>query len=710
MSSFQRTAVALLLAVTVSSHAETVSIPLSGTATGSNIADLVVNPPLVDAGTSQAGLQTSVQIELRHVGGPGDTDLLINSIEVNGENAGQFSHNFSGPARVAAGTIEKIDVQFAPVDAGSKTAYLRIDHNGAESPHIILLTGTGTTVPQSQLATDTGTEKNFGTTTPSQPLTQNITISNDSSEANAPPVTIFNVVLSGPDASSYTTTFTDSVTLAPQQSIDIAVTLSSSITGSKTAQLQIQHDGENAPLNIQLLGAVNAGDGGNETEPEFKTTELFNAWPFKPTTLAFGPDNALYVAEQSGLIHRYEVDRISSNTYSATATETISLIQSIPNHNDDGTINTEVNQRLVTGIAVAGSASDPIVYVTSGDPRIGAGPSGTDLGLDTNSGMISKLVRSGTDWVKIDLVRGLPRSEENHQPNGMQLSADGNTLFVAMGGNTNMGAPSNNFAGLPEYAYSAAIVSVDLVQIGDSTLDLPTLDDEDRPGSNDFNDPFGGNNGKNMAILQSGSPLQIYAPGFRNAFDILIASNGKMYTVDNGPNSGWGPPPGSDCLNDFGAGGQTFGDGLHFIDGPGYYGGHPNPTRGNAATTFNASNPQSPLQVAANPIECSYQIPQTQDGALHVFNSSTNGLAEYTASNFGGSMQGDLLAASFDQSVHRVQLNADGNQVTGIAQLLTGLGIPLDVIAVGDSGPFPGTIWVADYSQNKIHIFEPIDY
>ena len=56
-----------------------------------------------------------------------------------------------------------------------------------------------------------------------------------------------------------------------------------------------------------------------------------------------------------------------------------------------------------------------------------------------------------------DLVRGLPRSEENHASNGLALDPVNNKLYIAQGGNTNMGAPSNNFALLPEYALSAAI-------------------------------------------------------------------------------------------------------------------------------------------------------------------------------------------------------------------------------------------------------------
>ena len=92
-------------------------------------------------------------------------------------------------------------------------------------------------------------------------------------------------------------------------------------------------------------------------------------------------------------------------------------------------------------------------------------------------------------------------------------------------------------------------------------------------------------------------------------------------------------------------------DTLHLITGPGYYGGHPNPTRANLANTFNAPDPQSPVS-PANPVECDYRRRAAtgpgRAGALATFADSTNGLAEYTASNFGGAMKGDLLAAGFD--------------------------------------------------------------
>jgi hypothetical protein len=133
---------------------------------------------------------------------------------------------------------------------------------------------------------------------------------------------------------------------------------------------------------------------------------------------------------------------VAANNYQVTATETINLIRDIPNYDDSGTRNFALTTRQVTGLLVVGTAASPVLYVTSSDPRIDGGSGGeNDLNLDTNSGVISRLTRSGSTWSKVDLVRGLPRSEENHASNGMQLDQLTNTLYLAQGGNTNAGGP-----------------------------------------------------------------------------------------------------------------------------------------------------------------------------------------------------------------------------------------------------------------------------
>jgi N-acetylneuraminic acid mutarotase len=442
-----------------------------------------------------------------------------------------------------------------------------------------------------------------------------------------------------------------------------------------------------------------------------------------PTSLQFGPDGRLYVAYQNGNIRVFSVDRVAANDYRITSTQAISLVNNIPNHNDNGQPNGSVTGRLVTGLHVAGTASSPVIYVTSSDPRFGVLTGETDL--DTNSGILSKITWNGSGWDRVDLVRGLPRSAEIHAPNGLALK--GGKLYVAIGGNTNHGASSVNFGLLPEYALSAAILSIDLSAIGVPPYDLPTLDDPERAGNPDANDPFGGNQGKNQAQLPSAGPVQLYAGGFRNPYDVVWHSNGYLYSMDNGGNDSAGAPPVGEgptgaCTNQQNEGGITDRDGLYRITGAGYYQGHPNPTRGNRSNTFGG---QSPIPAGmGNPEECDYQTSGSEDGVvkkdanndgLTFFNFSTNGITEYTASNFGGAMKNNLLVAQLDQggtgTVFRIVLTSEGKFQSREKLPVSGYGTdPLDVTSQEDGGQFPGTIWVAMHGSDEIAIFEPLDY
>jgi N-acetylneuraminic acid mutarotase len=527
-----------------------------------------------------------------------------------------------------------------------------------------------------------------------------------------PDIVVESTSISGSDAAQFSDDFDDSgsVTLPPGGSTTVSVKFAPSSSGQKSAALEVTHSGANSPLSVPLSGS------GTTTTVGFGTTSLVGETSDSPTSLQFGPDGRLYVAQFNGLIKVYNVQRNGPNSYSVTNTETIGSIQSIPNHDDNGALNPSLTTRLVTGLLVTGTAANPVIYVTSSDPRIGGGPDQGDLNLDTNSSMISRLKWDGTSWQKLDLVRGLPRSEENHASNGLALDQATNTLYVAQGGNTNKGAPSTNFAFLPEFALSAAVLSIDLDMIGESTYDLPTLDDEDRPGTADAGDPFGGNDGKNQARIVPGGPVQVYAPGFRNPYDLEITRAGRMYTIDNGGNAGWGDVPasegpGGNCTNEPRDLGTTDPDSLHLISGAGYYGGHPSPTRGNTNNKFNLTNPQSPVPVA-NAKECDYLDKTPANGALTTWSSSVDGLDEYTASNFSGAMDGDLIAADYVfNNVHRVELSSDGTAVQSNSVLFSTVGEkPLDVTTTGSGGPFPGTIWVADQGDWKIHVFEPADY
>ena len=425
----------------------------------------------------------------------------------------------------------------------------------------------------------------------------------------------------------------------------------------------------------------------------------------KVTTVRFGPDRRLYVGQQTGIIRALTLERLGPGSYRVTATEVIGLLIDIVNHNDNGAENRAVVGRQLTGIEVAGTADQPVIYAVTTDPRMGGGPSGLDVPIDTNSGVLSRLTRDGGKWRRTDLVRGLPRSGENHAGNGLVLDRTGSRLYLAQGGNTNNGAPSKQFAFTPEYALSGAILSIDLNAIGDTTFDLPTLDDPNRPGAADPGDPFGGAKGDNQARLPATGPVTVHAPGFRNPYDIVLTANGRLYTIDNGANPNWGDAPreaDGRCTNDPRSGGKRQEDTLHHIEAAGYYGGHPNPTRANPANVFAGQSPVA----AANPVECELR-PGRGSGALTTFPASTNGLVEYRSQAFGGAMAGDLLTASFDNRIYRLKLAPDG----GLSRkeiLFEDVGtVPLDLTAQDDGDVFPGTIWVGNFADGSITVFEP---
>ena len=506
-------------------------------------------------------------------------------------------------------------------------------------------------------------------------------------------------------------------------------------TATTKIGLQVKDEGGRAHKETVTL-TVRDVDESVPATINFDVNTLLGETAANPTSLQFGPDGRLYVADLKGAVHAFKIAETAAGGYSVTAAETINLVKSIANHNDDGALNASVAGRQVTGLVVTGTAAQPVIYVSSSDPRWGGGADGGDTGLDTNSGVITRLTKTATGWAKLDIVRGLPRSEENHSTNGLAYDAATNTLLVAQGGHTNAGAPSQKFAYLNEYALSAAILSVDLGKIGNKTYDIPTVDDPTRAQDG----VFGGNDGLNMAQLVAGGPVQVFSPGYRNIYDLTITEAGRIYTVDNGPNPTWGGWPtnegGGNATNQYnpsepGSTSVNNKDGLHLVT-KGYYGGHPNPLRANPdgaglytdndaglavwrkqGGTGKNDLPASWMPVPnslAKPVEGDYQQPGVDDGALYAWGGglSVNGLDEYTGAAFGGQLRGDLLAAALDSdTLFRIELNAAGTAVTKVSTLAANFANqPVDVIAQGDGGPFPGTVWVASL-DGKISVFRP---
>jgi len=252
-----------------------------------------------------------------------------------------------------------------------------------------------------------------------------------------------------------------------------------------------------------------------------------------PTKMAFGPDGRLYITTAVGRIYALTLDA----NRKVTASQVFLSIYNTPNTNDDNSPASGVVGRTVTGITFDpnSTAANPIMYVSNSDPRmVFNNNAGANL-VNTHSGTITRLNGPSFDDPanRLDVVTGLPKSRANHQVEDLRFGPDG-WIYMAVGANGNLGAPSNFFDFLPEYCTSASIVRAN-VRVITATL----------------NEIAGSTSTGPCNLTPNPGLFEVYATGFRNAYDLLWHTNGKLYANVNGSNNSLGstPGPADGCAN-----------------------------------------------------------------------------------------------------------------------------------------------------------------
>ena len=363
-----------------------------------------------------------------------------------------------------------------------------------------------------------------------------------------------------------------------------------------------------------------------------------------PTSLAFGPDGRLYVATLS-FSGPAEILALTLDP----ATQEVLDVELIA-----------TDLSYVLGIAFDPTAppSPVVLYASRQEPAA----------TDGFEGVVSRF--TAPNWEREDLITGLPTSAPNfnHYTNGLAFDATGR-LLIAQGSSTEAGLTAGVF--WPETPLSAAILI--------AAIHAPGFD-----GAISYS-PAGPPADDN--VDQVGGDVQVYASGIRNAYDLVVHSNGRIYATDNGKGL---EEASSSCTSS--ADDPSRADELNLIEEGNYY-GHPNRNRGRF-----------------DPRQCVYHAPEEGSGAGYTGpiavlpdHCSCDGIAEYTSAAFGGAMQGDLLYVHWNVgNVWRAQLADAGSAVLEPVMLASGLSAPLDV-TVGPNG----TIYVAELAGGQISYLAP---
>ena len=363
----------------------------------------------------------------------------------------------------------------------------------------------------------------------------------------------------------------------------------------------------------------------------------------RPTALTFGPDGRLYVAEQEGRIRAFTIDPLLNEI---TAVEQITAAADLQE--------------------VFGIAFDPSdvtlpapIYVTN--TSSGVGDDG-QTALGVYPGRVTKIHGPGYGMIT-DIITGLPVSRFTHQANGLVFDSSG-VLYIAHGSSTNAGLPGFLFL-QEEVPLTAAVLVADISAAGF-----------------DGNITYSPPNTYSSTVDQISGDVSEYATGFRNPYDLIIHSNGRMYITDNGPNLGSGPASTS-CTTQ---GPDPIGpDELNIVEAGIYY-GHPNRNRGRF-----------------DPAECVYHNGTEGSGAdwtgpIAELPTSSNGLIEYTSAAAGGKLLGDLFYAGFGTGViGHIVLSLDGSSVVAHEDFDSGFANPLDLTMGPD-----GSLYIAEYGGNQI--------
>jgi FG-GAP-like repeat/Abnormal spindle-like microcephaly-assoc'd, ASPM-SPD-2-Hydin/FG-GAP repeat len=218
--------------------------------------------PLSGTGVSPAGLPTSATFQKRPehtVSGAktvtltnrGTANLAVDSVALTGADADDFragSDTCTG-ATLAGGQSCSVQVRFAPLSPGFKTAGLRFTDSAPDGAQTVALSGAAFASPALALSPTSLKLGHVPVGTTSAAKT--VTLTNIGSLQ----MTIWSILVEGANASDFTG-LTQNCTgaLGPGQSCTASVAFQPTATGTRTATLTIQDSAPGSPHHLRLQG------------------------------------------------------------------------------------------------------------------------------------------------------------------------------------------------------------------------------------------------------------------------------------------------------------------------------------------------------------------------------------------------------------------------------------------------------------------------
>ena len=207
---------------------------------------LSVSPASLSFGNQTGGTSAAQVVTLTDIADIGAQPVSIESIAVNGTDAGDFAQTTTCGSSLAVGASCTISITFTPTQLGSRTASVTITDSAVGSPQSVALSGAGV----SPVSLSSGSLSFANQVTGTSSATQAVTLTN----IGAQPLSSVSIAVTVANAADFSQTNTCGTSVPAGGSCYISVTFTPAALGPLTASVTITDGAPGSPQSVALSG------------------------------------------------------------------------------------------------------------------------------------------------------------------------------------------------------------------------------------------------------------------------------------------------------------------------------------------------------------------------------------------------------------------------------------------------------------------------